>query len=86
MNARKLEIIGSFLGKTWGVIGPVVGVLIGAWLARSWQREHRPLRSKKAEYRELRREDWEKLRNALVKMPRQDMDILEIRNSSAPVK
>jgi hypothetical protein len=63
-----------------------VGVLIGAWLARSWQREHRLLRSKKAEYRELRREDWEKLRNALVKMPRQDMDILEIRNSSAPVK
>ncbi len=85
MNARKVEIIGSLLGKTWGVVGPLVGVVIGAWLARSWQRKHWLLESKKAEFRELRREDWETLRDALVKMARQDLDILEIRKSSTPL-
>jgi len=53
MNAHTLEITGSFLGKTWGVVGPLVGVVIGAWLSRSWQRKQWVLDSKKAEYREL---------------------------------
>ena len=85
MNAHTLETIGSLLGKTWGVVGPLLGVVIGAWLARSWQRKHWLLESKKAKYRKLRREDWEKLRDVLVKMARQDLDILEIRNSSTPL-
>lgn len=42
-----------FLGRAWSVIGPLVGVLIGAWLARSWQRKQWVLDGKKAEYREL---------------------------------
>jgi hypothetical protein len=84
MNAQTLETIGSFLGKTWGVVGPLVGVVIGAGLARSWQRKQWVPQSKKAEYRELCREDWEKLRDVLVKMARQNLDILEIRKSSTP--
>ena len=53
MNPHTLEIIGSWLGKTWAVVGPLVGVVIGAWLSRSWQRKQWVLDSKKAEYREL---------------------------------
>jgi hypothetical protein len=37
----------------WGTIGTLLGVLIGAWLTRSWQRKQWVLDSKKAEYREL---------------------------------
>lgn len=48
-----LSLIWSFVVKAWSSIGPLVGVLIGAWLARSWQRKQWLLESKKAEYREL---------------------------------
>jgi hypothetical protein len=85
MNVHTLETIGSLLGKTWSVVGPLVGIVIGAWLARSRRLRHWLLASKKAEYRELRREDWEKLRDVLVKMARRDLAILEIRNSSTPL-
>jgi hypothetical protein len=85
MNAQTLETTGSLLGKTWGVVGPLVGVVIGVWLARSWQHKRWLLESKKAEYRELRHEDWEKLRDVLVKMARENLDFLEIRNSSTPL-
>lgn len=37
----------------WSALGPLVGVLIGAWLTRLWQREQWVLDGKKAEYREL---------------------------------
>jgi hypothetical protein len=53
MDAHKLAMIGSFIARAWGVIGPLVGVVIGAWLSRSWQRKQWVLDSKKAEYREL---------------------------------
>jgi hypothetical protein len=34
-------------------IGPLAGVVIGAWLSRSWQKKQWALDSKKTEYREL---------------------------------
>jgi uncharacterized protein YneF (UPF0154 family) len=37
----------------WGALGPLVGVLVGAWLARSWQWKQWVLENKKSEYREL---------------------------------
>lgn len=43
----------DFFVRAWSAIGPLVGVLIGAWLARSWQQKQWLLDSKKAEYREL---------------------------------
>jgi hypothetical protein len=43
----------NFLTKAWSGIGPLVGVCVGAWLSRSWQRKQWELESKKAEYREL---------------------------------
>jgi len=83
MSAYRLETFGSLLGTVWCVVGPLVGVVIGAWLARSWQHKDRPLGSKKAEYREFRREDWEKLRDVLVKMTRRDLATL---NDSSPLR
>jgi hypothetical protein len=57
MNAHTffaiLETIWSFAVKAWSGIGPLNGVLIGAWLTRSWQRKQWVLENKKAEYREL---------------------------------
>ena len=52
--------------------GLLVGAVIGAWLARSWQHKSQLLESKRPKYRELRREDWEKLQYVLVKMARQN--------------
>jgi hypothetical protein len=37
----------------WSGVGPLVGVLIGAWSARSWQRKQWELDNRGAEYREL---------------------------------
>jgi len=45
MSAYRLETFGSLLGTVWCVVGPLVGVVIGAWLARSWQHKDRPLGS-----------------------------------------
>lgn len=45
--------VSNFLVKAWSIIGPLVGLLIGAWLSRSWQRKQWVLEGKKAEYREL---------------------------------
>lgn len=43
----------NFLARAWGGVGPLLGVLMGFWLTRSWQRKQWLLESKKAEYREL---------------------------------
>ena len=72
MNAQRLETIGRLLGTLWVVIGPLVGVVIGAWLARSWQHKSQLPESKRPKYRELSREDWEKLQNVLVKIAREN--------------
>jgi hypothetical protein len=45
--------IGSLLDKAWAVIGPLVGVLIGAYIANRNQRKQWQLESKRVEYREL---------------------------------
>ena len=37
----------------WGAIGPLVGVLVGAYATRRWQRTQWLLDGKKTEYREL---------------------------------
>jgi hypothetical protein len=54
MNPHNLGTTGSYLGTVWGVVGPLVGVVIGAWLAHSWQHKNQPLEGKKAEYLDLR--------------------------------
>src|ERR1700691_1251014 len=46
-------IVWNFFTGAWNGIGPLVGVFVGAWLSRSWQRKQSVLDSKKAEYREL---------------------------------
>jgi hypothetical protein len=71
MNAQRLETIGRLLGTLWGVIGPLVGVVIGAWL-RSRQHKSQLPQNKRPNYRELSREDWERLQNVLVKMAREN--------------
>ena len=54
------ETVGSVLATAWSVIvrawsgiGPLVGVAVGAWLTRSWQRKQWTLEAKRTEYREL---------------------------------
>jgi hypothetical protein len=76
MNAHSLVTTGSLFGTVWGIVGPLVGVVIGAWLAHAWQHKYHPPETKKAEYRELRVEDWEKLRDVLIKMARRDLVML----------
>jgi len=48
-----LTTVWAFLVKAWSGVGPLVGVLIGAWLTRSWQRKQWELDNKRTEYREL---------------------------------
>jgi len=42
-----------FLLACWAAIGPLVGISIGQYLSKSWQREQWTLDNKKQEYREL---------------------------------
>jgi hypothetical protein len=76
MNAHRLEITASLLATVWSVVGLLVGIVVGAWLAHSGWHKDQHLESKKAKYRELGREDWEKLRNVLAKIALQDLVIL----------
>jgi hypothetical protein len=46
-------IIWNFIAKAWSGVGPLVGVFVGAWLSRSWQRKQWVMDNRKAEYREL---------------------------------
>ena len=39
--------------KIWAVAGPLIGVVLGGYLSRMWQREQWVLDNKKQEYREL---------------------------------
>src|SRR5438067_2224291 len=39
--------------KIWAAIGPLIGVLVGAWLTARWQRKRWIQDNKKAEYREV---------------------------------
>ncbi|MBO0910570.1 MAG: hypothetical protein J2P13_02155 [Acidobacteria bacterium] len=39
--------------RGWGVVGPLVGVVLGSLLTRSWQRNQWIRDNKRAEYREL---------------------------------
>lgn len=50
---NNLDHVWNLIEKIWSVIGPLVGVLIGAGLTRSWQRKQWVLENKKSEYREL---------------------------------
>lgn len=45
--------IGAIAGKAWSLVGPLAGVLVGAWLARSWDRRKWVNDNRKGEYREL---------------------------------
>jgi uncharacterized membrane-anchored protein YhcB (DUF1043 family) len=39
--------------KVWAAIGPLIGVLVGAWLTARWQRKRWIQDNKRAEYREV---------------------------------
>jgi len=39
--------------KIWAAIGPLIGVLVGAWLTARWQRKRWIQDNKRAEYREV---------------------------------
>jgi len=43
----------SVVSKVWAALGPLVGVLVGAYLARSWDQRRWFLNNRKEEYREL---------------------------------
>ncbi len=43
----------SVVSKVWATLGPLVGVLVGAYLARSWDQRRWFLNNRKEEYREL---------------------------------
>ena len=45
--------LGEYSGKVWGVLGPLVGVLVGAYIANRNQKKHWIADNKRAEYREL---------------------------------
>jgi hypothetical protein len=45
--------LGEYSGKAWGVLGPLVGVLVGAYIANRNQKKHWIADNKRAEYREL---------------------------------
>jgi len=47
------KAIGEYSGKAWNAVGPLVGILIGAWLARSGDRKRWIADNRKEECREL---------------------------------
>lgn len=48
-----IEALWTFLGNAWGSIGPLVGVVVGALLARSWDKQKWMKDNRKQECREL---------------------------------
>lgn len=47
------KVIGEFLKTGWILVGLLIGVFVGAWLARSWDRKKWMNDNRKQEYREL---------------------------------
>lgn len=47
------KLIGEYSNRAWTPLGPLVGVLIGAWLTRSGDREKWERENRKEECREL---------------------------------
>ena len=47
------KAIGEYTGKVWTAVGPLVGVLVGALLAHSWERKRWEKENRKEECREL---------------------------------
>lgn len=43
----------AYVYQVWAAVGPLVGVVVGAWLAARWQRRRWILDNKTAEYRGL---------------------------------
>lgn len=59
MHTAVVSSVSSFVLRAWNeiggwkTVGPLVGIFIGSFLARSWQRAQWVLESKKSEWREL---------------------------------
>jgi len=47
------KALGEYSGKAWSAVGPLVGVLVGALLARSWGRRRWLIENRKQECQEL---------------------------------
>ena len=47
------KAIGDYSSKAWSALGPLVGVLIGAWLGRIWDSKKWQRENRKDECREL---------------------------------
>src|SRR6266852_5671296 len=47
------KAIGEFSGRAWSAAGPLIGVLIGAWLGRAWDKTKWERENRKEECREL---------------------------------
>jgi hypothetical protein len=53
VNPERWKAIADYSGKAWSAVGPLVGILIGARLARSSERKHWLADNRKTECREL---------------------------------
>jgi hypothetical protein len=53
MQPETWKFIGEYSGRAWAAIGPLVGVLVGAYLAGRRQKQEWLADNKKEEYREL---------------------------------
>ena len=53
MQPETWKAIGEYSGKLWTAVGPLIGVLVGAWLSRGWDTEKWYQENRKQECREL---------------------------------
>jgi len=53
VNPETWKTIAHYTDKAWSAVGPLFGVLVGAWLATNNQRRLWVLDNKRAEYRKL---------------------------------
>ena len=56
MQPETLKSLGGYIGTLWGAIGPLIGVIVGALLARSWSLRQWNLENRRDECRELLKE------------------------------
>jgi hypothetical protein len=47
------SMVATYASGAWAVVGPLVGVLVGAWLSRSWDKQKWMNDNRKEECREL---------------------------------